>query len=651
MPPPADQSGYRADIDGLRAVAVLAVIAFHLAPRRLPGGFAGVDVFFVISGFLITGLVVRALERGDFSLAGFYRHRVRRLLPAYLLVALATLGAASWLLIPNDYIFYTTSLAASWAFASNIFFSMLSWGYFGQRTEEFPLLHTWSLGVEEQFYFLYPLLLVLLWRQRRRRLAVPLLLLGAAGLALSQWRVGAVGSYFLLPYRGHELIVGALTALALRRRPPPGRGAATACALAGALLTLGALLLLRREHGFPGLNSLYPCAGAALLIYAGARDNPVSAQLRRRLPVGIGLISYSLYLWHWPILSFLRYRHIPLDGAAGAAAVAAAFALAYLSWRYVELPIRRAPARPLRADLLRYYAAPAAGFLAVGLFSYATEGAPQRFSADARELLASYSFERDLSGACALRSGEYRGVSAAYLRGHCAFGDTAAGPASVLLYGDSHAHHFKPFVEQLARQAGLAAVYYVEGSCEPLDLPPPAPAPASACQRRNADLLRLAGQFRYVVLAGRWQYKGREALFAARLRGVAALVEAAGATLVLFKDDPAVAADLSRCVLFRKRGWIAADSDCDMSYAEVEAGQGSMDRVIEQLGRDRPALRVVDPKRVMCDRRRCLTAIGNTALYKDANHINATAAGLLARRYLAVAGNPLAPAAPRLGAM
>jgi peptidoglycan/LPS O-acetylase OafA/YrhL len=144
-------SSYRPDIDGLRAIAVLAVIAFHANSNLVPGGFIGVDIFFVISGYLITGLIATAMDRGDFSFAEFYTRRIKRIFPAYIVVALVTLAISSYLLIPNDYIFYTTSLAASWAFMSNVFFSMLSWGYFGQRTEEFPLLHTWSLSVEEQF--------------------------------------------------------------------------------------------------------------------------------------------------------------------------------------------------------------------------------------------------------------------------------------------------------------------------------------------------------------------------------------------------------------------------------------------------------------------------------------------------------------------
>src|SRR3954470_12940694 len=181
---------YRPDVDGLRAIAVLAVIAFHALPSAVTGGFVGVDVFFVISGFLISGLIAKEMENGSFTFRGFYTRRIKRIFPAYIVVALTTLIVSSLLLIPNEYIFYTTSLAASWAFVSNVFFSMLSWGYFGQRTEEFPLLHTWSLSVEEQFYFVFPILLLLLYRYLRGRIVPALLVLGLAFLAMSEWRTG-----------------------------------------------------------------------------------------------------------------------------------------------------------------------------------------------------------------------------------------------------------------------------------------------------------------------------------------------------------------------------------------------------------------------------------------------------------------------------
>jgi peptidoglycan/LPS O-acetylase OafA/YrhL len=638
----AAHAPYRPDIDGLRALAVLAVIGFHASAASVPGGFAGVDIFFVISGFLITDLIAREMEQGKFSLAEFYNRRVKRILPAYVVVALFTLAVSSYLLIPNDYVFYTTSLAASWGFVSNVFFSLLSWGYFGQRTEEFPLLHTWSLSVEEQFYFFYPLLLMFLYGRWRRHIVPILLALALAGLVLSQWQSASVGAFFLLPYRAHELLIGALCAFALARSRPASAARATTFAGLGLALATGSLLLLRPQYHFPGVNSLFPCLGAAFLIYGGARPNPVSRLLGARLPVAIGLMSYSLYLWHWPVFSFLRYRHITLDAPTGAAAVALSVLLAYLSWRFIEVPARRQRTMRLRASLPLYYGAPAAFFLAIGLYSYATEGAPGRFPAEARQLIASYSFERDLTGACAIKSGQYQGVTLAYLQANCTVGAARAGQAELLLFGDSHANHFKPFVEQLASDAQLKLSYFVEGSCSAIDLFEPgtgqsAPTP---CQRRNADLLALAPHFRFVVLASLWQYKGHEALFDRHLEGAVRRIVAAGAIPVVFKDSPSIATDLSHCVLYQRRGWIDAGANCSMPSAAVDAAQGSMNRVIDALHRRYRQMIVIDPKLVMCDATACATSFGNTALYKDGNHLNAKASQLLAQRYLAREGNP-----------
>ncbi|HEY8096598.1 MAG TPA: acyltransferase family protein, partial [Methylobacter sp.] len=466
---PKSSPAYRADIDGLRAIAVAAVIGFHASAKWVSGGFVGVDIFFVISGYLISGMIFNELEKGRFRFADFYTRRIKRILPAYIVVSAFTVAVSSYLLIPNDYIFFTTSLAASWGFAANIFFSMLSWGYFGQRTEEFPLLHTWSLSVEEQFYFIFPILLIFLFRYFKSRIVPILLVLAAVFLAISEAKTGRVGTYFLLPYRAHELIIGVLAFFAVRRYPLESAAISLVLAVAGTVLMLGSIFLLKRGMPFPGVNSLYPCIGAALLIYAGNpphADNLIGSVLRTRLLVFIGLLSYSLYLWHWPIFSFLRYRQIEISFWVGTAAIALAGVLSFLTWKFVEVPIRSDKKIQFRAAFFRYYALPAAAFLAIGLYSYVTEGAPQRFSGDFRQLISSYSFERDLTGSCAIRSGEYKGVSLEYLADHCAFGDMDRKAVDVLLFGDSHANHFKPFVEEMSKDARIKSVYFVEGSCE-----------------------------------------------------------------------------------------------------------------------------------------------------------------------------------------
>ncbi|CAN5127035.1 acyltransferase family protein [soil metagenome] len=642
-------SAYRPDIDGLRALAVLAVIAFHASSTWVSGGFVGVDIFFVISGFLISGIIYRDLEKERFSFSVFYTRRIKRILPAYIVVAAFTLAFSSWLLIPNDYIFYTTSLAASWSFASNIFFSMLSWGYFGQRTEEFPLLHTWSLSVEEQFYFIFPLLLVFLFRRFRKHIPAILVVAAVIFLAISEARVGKVGSYFLLPYRAHELIIGVLAFFAVNDRPLKSAVASTALSIAGMSLMLGSIFLLTRKVSFPGINSLYPCLGAALVLYAGSfgeaggSRNIVIRFLASRAMVFIGLLSYSLYLWHWPIFSFLRYRQIELTYGVITAAISLTAVLAYLTWKYVEMPIRGNRRMGFKPAFFRFYVAPAAVFVLVGAISYLTEGAPQRFSADFRQLIASYSFERDLTRSCSIRSGEYKEVSINYLMDNCAFGVMGKKRAEVLLFGDSHANHFKPFVEDLSKHANLKSVYFVEGSCDAIDLFDPedkSGASPTACQKRNADLLQMAGQFKFVVLASFWSYKGKEELFAKRLAASVKSVIAAGATPVIFKDNPYHLPDLSQCVLFKRRGWIDASTNCNIPYSFVRETQDSMNDVIDEVGRTNPRVVVIDPKDVMCNAEECATSLGNTALYKDANHLNSKAAALLAQRYLQLRGNP-----------
>jgi peptidoglycan/LPS O-acetylase OafA/YrhL len=635
-------SSYRPDVDGLRAIAVLAVVAFHADSHLVPGGFAGVDIFFVISGYLISSIIVKELDAGTFRFRDFYARRIKRILPAYIVVALFTFAMSTWLLIPNDYIFYTTSLAASWAFVSNIFFSLLSWGYFGSRTEEFPLLHTWSLSVEEQFYFIYPILLIVLSRYVKPRIIMVLFLLGIAFVALSQWSTGQVKTYFLLTARAHELIAGALAFLIAQKYPVRSNIVANALAVIGMTMMIGSLFLLTRGVPFPGGNSLYPCVGAALVMYACGLRNVVTPLLTNRAMVFIGLISYSLYLWHWPIFVFLRYRHVTMSPGVISAAVALALALAMLTWKFVENPIRHNRKIEFTQAFLRLYLAPAMVFMAIGLLSYRTEGLPQRFPEDIRQLIASYSFERDLARTCSIRAEDYRRITLSYLNDSCAYGDMQKPKADILLMGDSHANHFKPFVETLARQANLKAVYHVQGSCSPLDLyrdDAPAPEGPTVCQKRNADLLELASDFKFVVLSASWNYHGREQAFERDLDNVVEKIERAGATPILFKDNPNYQTDISQCILRKRRGWIPADTNCNMPRSDIEARQGDMDQAIDHVARTHPKTIVVDPKSVMCNARECETYIGNIALYKDSNHINAKAAVLLAERYAERSGN------------
>jgi peptidoglycan/LPS O-acetylase OafA/YrhL len=636
-------TGYRRDIDGLRAVAVLAVIAYHAIPALAPGGFAGVDIFFVISGYLISGLISKEFDQGTFTFRGFYARRMKRILPAFVVVCLLTSAVSVYLLNVNDLVYFTTSLAACWVFASNIFFTMLSGGYFSPRFELFPLHHTWSLGVEEQFYFVFPLLLALAWRYQKSRLFYPTLILTVAFTALSQAKASDPRAYYLLQFRAHELLIGLLALLA--RRDFPIRKAVmaeTICAL-GLILTVASVFLLDEHSGFPGVKSLWPCVGAALVIYSADRTTLCRHLLTNRPVVFVGLISYSLYLWHWPIFSFLRYRGIDLTAPVVTFAVALALILSYLSWRFVETPARVNRRITFGVAAVYFYALPALAFGAFGAYSFASGGIPGRVAPEIRELMSSYSRETDLTRDCSTRDIDDATVSLEQLEQKCAFGLLGQPRAQLLLFGDSHANHLKPFVDVLARDAHIKAVYHVMGGCVPTHLAdvggiPPAAEP-DTCQQHNSNLLELAGRFRYIVLGGRWSNEAKMEIEAGLLAAVGQITHA-GAIAVVFRDTPRFDHDLSQCVLRKARGWMPPETNCNIPYEAVRAEQAPANEAIDHVQEKYPQMVVIDLKELLCNAAECTSRLGNLAVYMDAHHLNSQAAQALAASYLLSHRNP-----------
>lgn len=298
---------YRADIDGLRAIAVMAVVAYHAGIKAAGGGFIGVDIFFVISGYLIGSIVLGEAREGQFSLLRFYERRVRRLLPALVLVLCATFALAAVYSFPAELVQLGRSMLAALFFASNIFFWRHS-GYFDAPAETQPLLHTWSLAVEEQFYLFFPLTLVLLVRYAPQYLKVVIVAATALSLLLCIEATAdfSKASFFLLPMRAWEFLLGVLIAIGLFPRLPDPliRNVAAAAGLA---MICAAILVFTNETPFPGFSALLPTVGAALVIGSGLSGPTfVKRLLSLRPVVFVGLISYSLYLWHWPVIVFQR---------------------------------------------------------------------------------------------------------------------------------------------------------------------------------------------------------------------------------------------------------------------------------------------------------------------------------------------------------
>lgn len=471
---------YRSDIDGLRAIAVLLVVAFHAFPSSIHGGFIGVDVFFVISGFLITSIICQARRADDFSYRVFYARRINRIFPALTLVLISCAVVGWFVLFPVDYRDAGKSIGFGAAFLSNL--SLLhDAGYFETAAELNPLLHLWSLGVEEQFYLLWPPVLLLAWRWKHGPLLAALgVLLASFVTNLALTPAHALAAFYLPVTRFWELMAGCL--LAIATGAGPGRDLAAVkslealrarlvahevvlrafCAWLGLLLIGLGAVLISSERGFPGWWAVMPVLGAALLIAAGPSPWVSRVLLGNRLMVSIGLISYPLYLWHWPLLAVIRIVRFGEEPPPLMKVIAmlVAVALAYFTYRIVELPFRYRPSR--RKTAAAFAALATIGLAGTGI--YVAGGFPSRFGPALKAITADLRLDSTLS----------------YRTGTCFLSDDAdfaaecddAAPADaprVLLWGDSHAAHLYPGLRALQRaDQGFRLSQYTAAGCPPI---------------------------------------------------------------------------------------------------------------------------------------------------------------------------------------
>jgi peptidoglycan/LPS O-acetylase OafA/YrhL len=330
---------YRSEINGLRALAVVPVILFHAGFDIVSGGYVGVDVFFVISGYLITTILIEDIENNRFSLVSFYERRARRILPALFLVILVCIPFAWLLMLPNEMLHFSRSLVAVSLFFSNILFWRES-GYFEAASEEKPLLHTWSLAVEEQYYVLFPIFLILVWRFGKNRVFWTIIVLAVVSLLMSEWgwRNKPAGNFYLAPTRAWELFAGSIAAFIIQKR---GVQANNILSLVGLASIFFAIFVYDESTPFPSIYALVPVLGAVLLILFAERSTWVARLLSTKVFVGIGLISYSAYLWHQPLFAFARIRLLEEPSAILMATLSVlSLMLAGLSWRFVEAPFR-----------------------------------------------------------------------------------------------------------------------------------------------------------------------------------------------------------------------------------------------------------------------------------------------------------------------
>lgn len=385
---------YRREIDGLRAVAVLPVILFHAGFEAFSGGFVGVDVFFVISGYLITTIILADKEKGTFSIVKFYERRARRILPALFFVMLCCLPFAWLWLLPGDLKEFAHSLIAVSCFSSNILFWQES-GYFATAAELKPLLHTWSLAVEEQYYILFPLFLMMMWTLRKRWIFGSLLVIAAGSLLLAQW--GAYNypsaTFFLLPTRCWELAIGALIAFYFLYKKShtdlvtSNNSVNESFSLLGLALICYSIFAFDKTTPFPSVYALIPTIGTGLIIVFTSAKTFVGRFLGTKTMVGIGLISYSTYLWHQPLFVFARHRSLTeLNTASLLFLSVLSIVLAYFSWRYVEMPFRNRDVFN-RKKIFILAVIGSVLFLAVGATGHINNGFPERLTKKQKTVL------------------------------------------------------------------------------------------------------------------------------------------------------------------------------------------------------------------------------------------------------------------------
>lgn len=619
---------YRSDLDGLRAFAVISVLFFHLGTGIVPGGFVGVDVFFVLSGFFITTLIFSDLQRGEFSFLNFYERRVRRIAPALLFVCAWTTALALMFLMPDELKTYAYRLLAALLSVSNIVFSHQN--YFDPAAGTQPLLHTWSLGIEEQFYLLFPVLLAAAYKYRRQQLGsiVWALLIGSFIWSAIQVETRPKIAFFWLHARAWELLLGSVLALGLvpvaRSQWQQELGGA-----AGVLGILAAAFLYNDGMPFPGPAALLPCLGTALVIWSG--DNTRAAKaLGARPIVFVGLISYSLYLWHWPLIVFARLVLIePFTPAQQATLALMSLFLAVLTWRYVETPFRSRGARGLNRRTVLLTAAYGTGALAaVAVACVIARGFPVRFDDDVLKLASASADKSPLRHKCHFGDA----TKLAYEKS-CVLG--APVEPDVVVYGDSHGAELSFALASLLKEKNQSLRELTASACSPgMD---ESLGKRAKCARYNDILLQhlTALPPKTIIIASnsfKWAAMYGEP-FLLGLQATLRQLHSAGHRVILLGPAPnhieelPVPGTLARRLEF---GSLPQDYVFDPGVAGFRALDDKLAKIAEA-----EHARYVSLAALFCSLNGCRAYIDGVVMYKDDNHVSLAGERVVAQNYIA----------------
>lgn len=655
---------YRADIDGLRAIAVLLVLIFHGGLMLFPSGYIGVDIFFVISGYLTTSIIMKSLDNGTFSFSGFYTRRIWRLQPAIIALLIATLIITTLLYLPDDYVDFLKSGKYTSLLLSNQYFSNATTGYATPDAATLPLLHTWSLAIEWQWYLVLPLGIWLLNRyvaKKAFKVTVLGLTVAAMALALYWSHTLADKNYYLFSARIFELMIGSCAVIFSTDKFRLNRlSASLVCALSLATI----LYCATREDilaGFPGYHAIAVCIATAALLFRGIGDASITSRILAFKPlVFIGTLSYSLYLWHWPILAFVAYVGITLTPMVTVIYFVATFVIAWLSFVLIENKFRK-PRAGFAKTLILLMLVPAIGLSLLHNAGKKHDGWPERFGEDSSQVFSG------LKAYVPAQREKCLGVSDGTDLG-CIMGAAQADP-QVFLLGDSFSNHYWGFVETLAKDANLSALAQGYPAC--LALPKVylydekkykggLYQKCHTAAQQYYDLISKS-RFEYVIVGQFWeaylnadivtkQDDPRSTELSQQRLGVAIrealdIIVKSGATPIFLMNTMPMPAGINECLLKRVklRGWMGSTEQSSLCATSPWSGGEDpvLAKLFSELQDEYPSLIVIDPKGVQCQDGTCATVIDGFPVYRDIGHVTDYASYKLGQMYLKRFSNPL----------
>ena len=612
---------YRPEIDGLRALAVLPVILFNAGNELFSGGFVGVDIFFVISGYLITTILIEDIENNRFSLVNFYERRARRILPALFFVMLTCIPLAWMWMLPSQMKDFSQSLFAVSLFGSNILFWLES-GYFEASAEEKPLLHTWSLAVEEQYYLLFPIFLFLIWRFGKNRVFWTIVALAAFSFMLSEWGLKnkPAANFYLAITRAWELFAGSIAALLIQKRGVRSNNLLSFIGLAAIAF---AIFGYNEKIPFPSAYAIVPVAGVVLLILFANKETYVARVLSAKVFVGIGLISYSAYLWHQPLFAFAKIRLVKTPSYDFLLLLSViSIILAFFSWKYVEKPYRE-KSTPYSTKTVSLGTALSVFvlFMAFGLAGINSDGFKGRFPIVANGDVNSSDFFAYMNNRYIDCEPKEIAENALEWEAVLRCKQSREGHADWVLLGDSHAEHL--FLGLAEAFPSKNIVYYILGDT---------PYFRNESFKSIFNILLRTDTPKKIFLT--MHYAGRikdsSDLFAGFAETIQEL-QGGGHEVVLIGDIPRYDIHPEACA----NKMAAMQSLCSMSKTEAAAQASIYHETLNRLSADF-SIDYYSISEPLCDKKQCSMFLGTTVLYRDYNHLNINGSILIGQHLAAL---------------